>query len=889
MKTAELRTAFLEYFKINEHRIVKSSSLVPYDDPTLLFTTAGMVQFKRPLLGEEKRDYVRATSCQKCMRAGGKHNDLRNVGRTARHHTFFEMLGNFSFGDYFKKEAIFFGWEFFTQHLDLPKDKLYASVHQGDQDMGLGVDQEALEEWNKYLPRERILTLPTSENFWAMGDTGPCGPCSEILIDQGEHLACGPDCAPGVCDCDRFLELWNLVFMQFNRQENGVMEPLPAPSIDTGAGLERIAAVLQKVPSNYDIDIFQEIISGIEQLSGHSHGRDAEKDVSIKVIADHGRAATFLISDGVMPSNEGRGYVLRRVIRRAVRHGRLLGIDKPFMHQVAEGVIAAMADTYPDIAKNRSYIQMALKNEEKSFSDTLDRGLGKLQEEVEKLKKAKSNIFLGETIFKLYDTYGFPIDIVMDLARDQDFEVDEVGFDQLMEKQRQRSRAAFKISGVMETSEALKQLAAQGVTTTFTGYERTEDQSVILALLTDEGAVNQASEGQMVEVVCEQTPFYGEAGGQVGDSGRMSGMGFTLEVRNTQRTPGNLLVHVCQVLQGTVRVGDEVTLAVDQEKRRATERNHTATHILHYVLRNILGDHVKQQGSYVGPDYFRFDFSHGRALTAEQIASIEKLVTERILQNEDLTHRVTDMDTAVSEGAMALFGEKYGDKVRMVSIGDYSKELCGGTHSHHTGDIGLFKIISESSVAAGIRRIEALTGTGALEYIQRQEKTLKEAAALLRAAPQDLAGRVQKLLVEQKELEREIERVKARAMSRQFAPSDQDIQEIDGLKVLSQQVNVDSAKDLRVMLDNLKSQIKSGVIVLGAEAADGKAMLICGVTEDLTHKYHAGKIIKELSAKLGGTGGGRPDMAQGGGPQSEKLSEALNSTFSLVEASNAET
>ena len=882
MKTAELRKAFLEYFKIHEHRIVKSSSLVPHDDPTLLFTTAGMVQFKRPLLGEEKRDYVRATSCQKCMRAGGKHNDLRNVGRTARHHTFFEMLGNFSFGDYFKKEAIRFGWEFFTEHLNLPKDKLYASVHEGDEEMGLGVDQEALQEWNKYLPRERILTLSTSENFWAMGDTGPCGPCSEILIDQGEHLACGPDCAAGVCDCDRFLELWNLVFMQFNRKEDSTLEPLPAPSIDTGAGLERIAAVLQKVPSNYDIDIFKDIISVIEELSGHAHGKDEEKDVSIKVIADHGRAATFLISDGVMPSNEGRGYVLRRVIRRAVRHGRLLGIEKPFMDQVAEGVIAAMADTYPDIAKNRSYIQMALKNEEKSFSATLDRGLGKLQEEVEKLKKVKSDIFPGETIFKLYDTYGFPIDIVMDLARDLDFEVDEVGFDQLMEEQRQRSRAAFKISGVMETSEALKQLAARGVTTTFTGYDRTEDQSVILALLTDDGAVNQVSEGQRVELVCERTPFYGEAGGQVGDTGRISGMGFSLEVQNTQKTPGNLLVHVCQVLQGTPRVGEEVTLSVDKEKRKATERNHTATHILHYVLRNILGDHVKQQGSYVGPDYFRFDFSHGEALTSEQITAVEKQVTERILQNEDLTDQVTDMDTAITEGAMALFGEKYGDEVRMVSIGDYSKELCGGTHSHHTGDIGLFKIVGESSVAAGIRRIEALTGTGALEYIQNQEKTLKKTASLLRAAPQDLAERVQKLLVQQKEMEKEIERIKAQAMSRQFAISNQDIREIDGLKVLSQQVKVDSAKDLRVMLDNLKSQIKSGVIVLGAEAADGKAMLICGVTEDLTDKYHAGKIIKELSAKLGGTGGGRPDMAQGGGPNTENLRETLENVFYIL-------
>jgi alanyl-tRNA synthetase len=883
MKTAELRKAYLEYFKANEHAIVKSSSLVPQDDPTLLFTTAGMVQFKRPLLGEEKRDYVRATSCQKCMRAGGKHNDLRNVGRTARHHTFFEMLGNFSFGDYFKKEAIHFGWEFFTDYLKLPEDKLYASVHEGDDEMGLDVDKEALEEWNKYLPRERILTLPTSENFWAMGDTGPCGPCSEILIDQGEHMACGPDCTAGVCDCDRFLELWNLVFMQFNRKEDGSMEPLPAPSIDTGAGLERIAAVLQKVPSNYDIDLFQEIISTIEQLSGHSHGRDPEKDVSIKVVADHGRAATFLISDGVMPSNEGRGYVLRRVIRRAVRHGRLLGIEDPFMHKVLDGVIAAMVDTYPDIAKNQSYIQMALANEEKSFSATLDRGLSKLHEEAEKLKRASSDIFPGETIFRLYDTYGFPIDIVMDMARDQDFEVDEAGFDRLMEEQRERSRAAFKISGVMETSEALKQLVAQGAKTTFTGHDRTEQESVILALLAEDGAVSQVSEGQKVEVVCEQTPFYGEAGGQVGDTGTIRGKDFTIRVDTTQSVPGDLLVHVCEVMAGTARVGDEVSLVVDAEERKATERNHTATHILHYVLRSVLGDHVKQQGSYVGPEYFRFDFSHGEALTAEQLTVIEQMVTERIIENKDLTAQVTDIEAATAQGAMALFGEKYGDQVRMVSIGDYSRELCGGTHSHHTGDIGPFKIIGESSVAAGIRRIEALTGTGALQYIQNQEKSLKETAALLKTAPQDLAERVQKLLAQQKELEKEVERVKTQAMSRQFAPTTgQNVREINGIKVLSQQVNANSPKDLRVMLDNLKDQLESGVLVLGAEAADGKAMLICGVTKDLTDRFHAGEIIKVLSGKVGGKGGGRADMAQGGGPNSQKIGEVLESVFEMV-------
>jgi alanyl-tRNA synthetase len=882
MKTAEIRKAFLEYFQANGHTVVKSSSLVPHDDPTLLFTNAGMVQFKRPLLGEEKRGYVRATSSQKCMRAGGKHNDLRNVGRTARHHTFFEMLGNFSFGDYFKKEAIRFGWEFLTMHLALPKDKLYASVHEGDAEMNLGVDQQALEEWNKYIPRERILTLSTKDNFWAMGDTGPCGPCSEIIIDQGEHLACGPRCAPGVCDCDRFLELWNLVFMQFNRKADGAMEPLPAPSIDTGAGLERIAAVMQKVASNYDIDLFKDVIGVIEEISGHRHGLDSAKDVSLKVIADHGRAATFLVGDGVLPSNEGRGYVLRRVIRRAVRHGRLLGIEEPFLHRVAEGVISAMGATYPEIVQNRAYIKLALTNEEKSFSTTLDRGLGKLQEEVQKLQDAGGHMFPGETIFRLYDTFGFPIDIILDMARDLDLSVDEAGFDRLMEEQRDRSRAAFKVSGVMETSEALKQLAAQGVTTTFTGYDRSRDVSVIVALLSESGPVPQVNKGEGVEVVCERTPFYGEAGGQVGDGGTIRGEGFIVKVVSTQKTPANLLVHVGEVVEGTARVGDRVTLLVDEEKRKATERNHTATHILHHVLRSVLGDHVKQQGSYVGPDRLRFDFSHGEALTPEQVSIIERMVNERILENQDLTTETTDMETAVSQGAMALFEEKYGDRVRMVSIGEYSKELCGGTHSHHTGDIGFFKIVGESSIAAGVRRIEALTGTGALDHIQGQERAVKETAGLLKAAPQELPERVRKLLAQQRELEKELERVKAQALTRQFGPTVEDVRTINGIKVISTQVTADNPGDLRMMLDNLKSQLKSGIIVLGAESRDGKAMLICGVTGDLSHRFHAGEIIKALSAKIGGKGGGRADMAQGGGPEVQFLSGALESVFTIV-------
>jgi alanyl-tRNA synthetase len=685
-----------------------------------------------------------------------------------------------------------------------------------------------------------------------------------------------------VCDCDRFLELWNLVFMQFNRKADGTMEPLPAPSIDTGAGLERVAAVMQKVRSNYDIDLFREVIGVIEGISGHRHGRDPEKDISIKVIADHGRAATFLIGDGVLPSNEGRGYVLRRVIRRAVRHGRLLGIEEPFLHRVVEGVIAAMGATYPEIVQNKAYIQLALTNEERSFSATLDRGLGRLQEEFQRLKEAGSRVFTGETIFKLYDTYGFPIDIIFDMARDLDLAVDEAGFDRLMEEQRERSRAAFKVSGVMETSEALKQLTAQGITTTFTGYDRAQDVSVIVALLTEAGAVSQVDRGQRVEMVCERTPFYGEAGGQAGDTGLIRGEGFTLKVIRTQKTPANLLVHVGEVVEGSARVGDRVTLAVDEETRKATARNHTATHILHYVLRSVLGDHVKQQGSYVGPDRLRFDFSHGEALTPEQVSTIERLVNERILENQDLSTETTDMETAVSQGAMALFEEKYGDRVRMVSIGDYSKELCGGTHSHHTGDIGFFKIVGESSIAAGVRRIEALTGTGALDYVQTQERAVKEVAGLLKAVPQELPERVRKILAQQRELERELERVKAQALSRRFGPSTEDVQTINGVKVISMQVAADTPGDLRMMLDNLKDQLQSGVIVLGAESKDGKAMLICGVTEDLTSRFHAGQIIKALSAKVGGKGGGRADMAQGGGTDPQALKAALESVVAMV-------
>ncbi|MDR3554763.1 MAG: alanine--tRNA ligase [Syntrophobacteraceae bacterium] len=615
MKASEIRQAFLEFFQKNGHTIVKSSSVIPHDDPTLLFTNAGMVQFKRTFLGEERRRYSRATTSQKCMRAGGKHNDLENVGRTARHHTFFEMLGNFSFGDYFKEDAVKFAWEFLTEVLGLPKDKLYATIHEGDREMNLGPDEEAHAYWSRYLPDDRILTFPTKDNFWSMGDTGPCGPCSEILIDQGPGIGCGrPDCKPG-CDCDRYLELWNLVFMQFNRSKEGSLAPLPKPSIDTGMGLERIAAVLQKVPSNYDTDIFVPMMARIEQLTGHKYGASAEKDVSFKVIADHSRSAAFLIGDGALPGNEGRGYVLRRVIRRALRHGRFLGLNRPFLSEVAQAVMESMQDAYPELLENRSFITRVIQNEEERFNDTLDNGLKLLQTEIKRLSDEKAGTIPGSLIFKLYDTYGFPIDIITDMSRDSGFQVDEAGFHDLMQKQRDQSRAAWKGSGDREIPEAIRQLSARGISTDFLGYETTQADSEIIAMISGGEEIGSASEGMEVELITASTPFYGASGGQVGDRGVITGATGKITVLDTLKLPGNLLVHAGKIETGALHVADPVHLVVDAQLRKDTEIHHTATHILHAVLRQVLGDHVKQAGSLVAPDRLRFDFSHFSAMT----------------------------------------------------------------------------------------------------------------------------------------------------------------------------------------------------------------------------------------------------------------------------------
>jgi len=880
-KASEIRKAFLDFFQQRNHSIVKSSSLIPHDDPTLLFTNAGMVQFKRCFLGEDHRSYSRATTSQKCMRAGGKHNDLENVGRTARHHTFFEMLGNFSFGDYFKEDAVEYAWAFLTGEMGLPKDKLYATIHEGDTQMKLGPDEEARAFWARYLPEDRILTFPTKDNFWAMGDTGPCGPCSEILIDQGEKIGCGSkDCRPG-CDCDRYLELWNLVFMQFNRKDDGTLERLPKPSIDTGMGLERIAAVIQTVPSNYDTDLFAPMMARIADLTGYHYGTEMEKDVSVKVIADHSRAAAFLIGDGILPSNEGRGYVLRRVIRRALRHGRFLGLDRPFLNETAVSVMHAMQDAYPELLENKNYITRVILAEEERFNETLDHGLQLLQSEIKRLREERIDTIPGELIFKLYDTYGFPIDIVTDMAKDLSLQADEAKFEELMDRQREQSRMHWKGSGEREISEVYRQLAARGVKSEFLGYEQVEAQSSIIALISDGRSLEEVGTGSSVEVVVKQTPFYGEAGGQVGDRGEISTSSGTVSISDTLRLPGDLIVHIGKVETGSAKTGDTVQLRVDPLLRKDTELHHTATHILHAVLRKVLGDHVKQAGSLVAPDRLRFDFTHFTALRDEEVREIERLVNDEIRKNDDLQVRVMDLDEALKSGAMALFEEKYGDKVRLVEIPGFSRELCGGTHTHRTGDIGTFIIIQETGIAAGVRRIEALAGRQALRLLEEQKDILRKSAGLLKTHPNEVADRVEKLLAHQKQLEKELEALKTSLAGKRSSDLLAQAEDIGGVKVLIAKVDADSPKVLREMSDRFKERIQSGVLVLGAAQGE-KVFLLVGVSSDLTKRAHAGNLIKEIARVVGGSGGGRPDMAQAGGNQPGKLQEALSLAKKLL-------
>ena len=812
----EIRKRFLEYFKKKDHRIVRSSSLVPSDDPTLLFANAGMVQFKRTFLGEEKRGYARATTSQKCVRAGGKHNDLENVGYTARHHTFFEMLGNFSFGDYFKEKAIEYAWDLLTNGFNLPKEKLWVSVYIDD--------DESHDLWHRNMgvSEERIVRFGEKDNFWSMGDTGPCGPCSEILIDRGEEFSCRrPDCKVG-CECDRYLEIWNLVFMQFNRDEAGKMTPLPKPSIDTGMGLERIVSIVQNVPTNYDTDLFLPIMKTVADRSQKQIGDSSDVDIAMKVIADHTRAAAFLIGDGILPSNEGRGYVLRRILRRAIRYGRNIGLNEPFLHQTAEVVFDIMKSAYPELYDAAPFITNVIQNEEIRFSETLDYGLKLLTETLGEMKAKGQRKVPGDLIFKLYDTYGFPVDIVRDVIRAEKLYMDIPGFEASMARQREQSRS---VSSFLPVIDAYKALSARGVKPEFVGYETTSCEAKIMVLVKDGKEVRAASAGSSIEVVTDVTPFYGEAGGQAGDVGKMTGRDFEIEIVETTKDPTGLIIHKGAVISGNSAKHESVTLTVNQQARSGTARNHTATHILHSILRKVLGDHVKQAGSLVAPDRLRFDFTHFSQVDKQDVEEIEIQVNKRI--SENIPTQIVEMDAeeAFQTDATALFEEKYGDRVRVVSLGDFSKELCGGTHTDRTGDIGLFKITSESSVASGIRRIEALTGDAAVQHVQRISKLLLESAHLFKERPEKIVSRIESTLAQNKALEREVETLKAKIASFSAEESDEDVRSVNGIQVLAKKVLVDSPAALRNLADRVKEKITSGIIVLGSVAGP-KVLLV---------------------------------------------------------------
>ncbi|MGK2943520.1 MAG: alanine--tRNA ligase [Desulfuromonadales bacterium] len=875
MKTgSEIRQLFLKFFEDRGHTIVASSSLVPHNDPTLLFTNAGMNQFKDCFLGQEKRAYVRAASSQKCVRAGGKHNDLENVGRTARHHTFFEMLGNFSFGDYFKKEAIAHAWELLTVDLGIDKDRLYVSVYTDD--------DEAAAIWHEQegVPRERIFRFE-EDNFWSMGDTGPCGPCSEIFYDNGPEVGCGsPDCTVG-CDCDRYMEIWNNVFMQFNRQPDGELVPLPKPAVDTGMGLERITTVMQGVQSNYDTDLIRDIIGYIERLSGKSYGTSSDDDVSMRVMADHSRATAFLIADGVMPSNEGRGYVLRRIMRRAMRHAKMLGFADPVLYKTAVFVLEFMVDAYPQEAERKGFVAKIVEKEEERFIQTLDNGLRMLNEEVERRRRQQSTVIPGDVLFKLYDTYGFPTDLTADIVEAEGFTVDEDGFQTCMEEQRKKARQHWKGSGEEAIGTVYRELVEQGNKVNFSGYHELQTTSRITAILHDGEQVSRARVGEQVEIITETTPFYGESGGQAGDIGTISAPGLKVDISETRKPLPELIVHSGQVSEGTLQIGQEVHLTVDSEARRATALNHTATHILQAVLVEVLGEHVKQAGSLVTPDRLRFDFNHFSAITNDELRQIEIEVNRRIRENQAVETHEMAADEAIAAGATALFGEKYGERVRVVNLGDFSMELCGGTHTAAAGDIGLFKIIQESGISAGVRRIEAATGARALKLVQQQQESIGRLAGLVKSEPSQLETRLAKMVEHQKELERELATLESRLKAVQADDIMSKIQEIDSIKLLAAVVESTDGKGLREMADKLRDKIGSGVIAIGSPY-EGKVNLLVAVTADLTAQLHAGKLVAALAADVGGRGGGRPDLAQAGGSQPEHLARALGKVADLV-------
>lgn len=871
MKSAEIREAFLRFFEEKGHTRVASSSLIPANDPTLLFTNAGMNQFKDCFLGLEKRAYTRATTSQKCVRAGGKHNDLENVGYTARHHTFFEMLGNFSFGDYFKRDAITYAWEFLTSDkwLNLPKDKLWVTVY--------ATDDEAYDIWTQEvgIPAERMVRIGdnkgapyASDNFWAMGDTGPCGPCTEIFFDHGADIWGGPPGSPEE-DGDRYIEIWNNVFMQFNRTADGVMHALPAPSVDTGMGLERISAVLQHVHSNYEIDLFQSLL----KASADAIGCANDDAPSLKVVADHIRSCGFLIADGVLPSNEGRGYVLRRIIRRACRHGNKLGAKGTFFHKIVAALVGEMGEAFPELKQQQAHIERVLKTEEEQFAKTLEQGLKILEQDLSELK---GSVIPGNVVFKLYDTYGFPVDLTNDIARERSLTLDEEGFEREMEAQRERARSASAFG--MDYNSLVK---VDG-DTRFLGYQGVSGAGQIIALFKDGKAVEQLSEGEEGVVVLDQTPFYAESGGQVGDSGYLQGAGVRFDVRDTTKAGGAHLHHGV-VAQGSLSVGAAVKAEVDASVRQATALNHSATHLLHAALRQVLGDHVQQKGSLVDSQRLRFDFSHFEAIKPEQLKQLEDIVNREIRKNSEVETEETDIESAKNKGAMALFGEKYGDQVRVLSMGgSFSVELCGGTHVSRTGDIGLFKITSEGGVASGVRRIEAVTGGAALAYLNGAEEQLKEAAGLVKGSRDNLLDKLSGLIERNRQLEKELEQLKAKAASAAGDDLAGSAVEVGGVKVLSSRLDGLDGKALLALVDQLKNKLGSGVILLGG-VFEEKVVLVAGVTQDLTAKLKAGDLMKQAAAAVGGKGGGRPDMAQGGGVDAGKLDEALALAVKFVQ------
>jgi len=868
MKSSEIRSSFLKYFEENGHTIVPSSPLVPGNDPTLLFTNAGMVQFKDVFLGQEKRSYVRATTAQRCVRAGGKHNDLENVGYTARHHTFFEMLGNFSFGDYFKRDAIRFAWELLTKRFKLPQEKLWTTVYHED--------NEAYEIWTRDIgvPAERCIRIGDkpgapqyqSDNFWQMADTGPCGPCSEIFYDHGPGIPGGPPGSPDA-DGDRYIEIWNLVFMQFNRDDKGVLNPLPKPSVDTGMGLERIAAVLQGVHSNYEIDLFQDLIRAAARETGT---KDLSNN-SLKVIADHIRACSFLIVDGVIPSNEGRGYVLRRIVRRAIRHGYKLGQTKPFFHRLVNDLGRAMGDAYPELVASEARVAQILKQEEERFAETLENGMKVLEGALTR----EDRMLDGETVFQLYDTYGFPVDLTADIARERGVRVDYAGFEEAMQRQRARARAAsrFTSSASMDYS---------GRATEFHGYDYLSLEAQVVALYRAGTQTDELIADEEGIVVLDRTPFYAESGGQVGDRGELVSASGTFAVDDTQKIQAEVYGHKGRLKTGRLRVGDKVEAHVDTLARSRAAWNHSATHLMHAALRKVLGPHVQQKGSLVDAQRTRFDFSHNEPMSPEQIRQVERLVNDEIRRNVEVSARIMKHDEAIKSGAVALFGEKYGDEVRVIRMGDFTTELCGGTHVRRTGDIGFFKIVLETGIAAGIRRVEAVTGPGALEWVQAQEAKLSEAASALRTSPQEVTQKIAQIMDNVRTLEKELSRLKSKVASSQGDELADRAFDVKGVKVIAAALEGADAKGLREAVDKLKDKLKSAAVVLAA-AHNGKVSLIAGVTSDLTARLKAGELVNHVAQQVGGKGGGRPDMAQAGGTDAAKLPQALESVRAWIE------